>query len=474
MIKFGTGGWRAVIGDEFTKENIQILSRAIADKMKEEGIKSEGVVLGYDRRFLSKEAMQWAGQVFAAQGIKASLINQSVPTPLVMFYVMKHQLHYGMMITASHNPAIYNGMKVFTYGGRDADERQTMEIEMYIEDVTDIPVEEMEYSQAREAGLIEEIYPLNDYLDNIITAVNMDAIRRRHLRIALDPMYGVSETSLKTILLTARCDVFTINGRHDTLFGGKLPAPNADTMRSLQLYVMEQHCDIGLATDGDADRIGVIDDEGRFLHPNDIMVLLYYYLVRYKGWKGPVVRNICTTHILDREAEAFGEICYEVPVGFKHISAKMQAANAVIGGESSGGLTVRGHIRGKDGIYAAILLVEMISVTGKKLSELYREVQKEFGKVYMEERSYKFTDEKKKFIYKILLEEKELPKLPCEIDRVSYLDGCKVYFKNSGWISARFSGTEPLLRIFCEMELQADAANICNIFEKYLGIFTTA
>ena len=474
MIKFGTGGWRAVIGDEFTKENIQILSRAIADKMKEEGVKSEGIVLGYDRRFLSKEAMQWAGQVFAAQGIKASLINQSVPTPLVMFYVMKHRLHYGMMITASHNPAIYNGIKVFTYGGRDADERQTMEIEAYIEDVTDIPVEEMAYSKAKEAGLIEEIYPLNEYLDNIITAVDMNAIRRRHLRIALDPMYGVSETSLKTILLTARCDVAAINGRHDTLFGGKLPAPNADTLRSLQLYVLERHCDIGLATDGDADRIGVIDDEGRFLHPNDIMVLLYFYLVRYKGWKGPVVRNICTTHVLDREAAAFGEVCYEVPVGFKHISAKMQATDAVIGGESSGGLTVRGHIHGKDGIYAAVLLVEMISVTGKKLSELYRDVQEEFGKVYMEERSYKFTDEKKESIYKILLEDKELPELPCEIDRVSYLDGCKVYFKNGGWISARFSGTEPLLRIFCEMDRRADAANICEIFEKYLEIFTGA
>ena len=474
MIKFGTGGWRAVIGDEFTKENIQILSRAIADKMKEEGVKSEGIVLGYDRRFLSKEAMQWAGQVFAAQGIKASLINQSVPTPLVMFYVMKHRLHYGMMITASHNPAIYNGIKVFTYGGRDADERQTMEIEAYIEDVTDIPVEEMAYSKAKEAGLIEEIYPLNEYLDNIITAVDMNAIRRRHLRIALDPMYGVSETSLKTILLTARCDVAAINGRHDTLFGGKLPAPNADTLRSLQLYVLERHCDIGLATDGDADRIGVIDDEGRFLHPNDIMVLLYFYLVRYKGWKGPVVRNICTTHVLDREAAAFGEVCYEVPVGFKHISAKMQATDAVIGGESSGGLTVRGHIHGKDGIYAAVLLVEMISVTGKKLSELYRDVQEEFGKVYMEERSYKFTDEKKESIYKILLEDKELPELPCEIDRVSYLDGCKVYFKNGGWISARFSGTEPLLRIFCEMDRRADAANICEIFEKYLEIFSGA
>lgn len=470
MIKFGTGGWRAVIGDEFTKENIQILARALADKMRVEGVADKGIVLGYDRRFLSKEAMQWAGQVFAKEGITSYLINKSAPTPLVMFYVMKHEFPYGMMITASHNPAIYNGIKVFTAGGRDADETQTAEIESYIRDVTDIPPEEMEYEEALRQGLIQEIYPLNEYLDNIIAAVDMDKIRDAGLKVALDPMYGVSETSLKTILLTARCDVETIHERHDTLFGGKLPAPTATTLRALQNYVIDKKCDIGVATDGDADRIGVIDDTGRFLHPNDILVLLYYYLVKYKGWKGPVVRNICTTHMLDRVAEKFGEKCYEVPVGFKHISAKMYATNAVIGGESSGGLTVRGHIRGKDGIYAAALLVEMIAVTGKKLSEIYNDIEAECGAIYMEERDYKFNQEKKERIKKILLEDKKLPELPFEIDKISYLDGSKVYFKNGGWVTARFSGTEPLLRIFCEMPAAEEAAKVCRIYETFLKL----
>ncbi len=470
MIKFGTGGWRAVIGDEFTKENIQILARALADKMHVEGVADKGIVLGYDRRFLSKEAMQWAGQIFAREGITAYLINKSAPTPLVMFYVMKHDLPYGMMITASHNPAIYNGIKVFTAGGRDADEIQTAEIESYIRDVTDIPPEEMEYEEALEKGLIQEIYPLNEYLDNIIAAINMEKIREAGLKVALDPMYGVSETSLKTILLTARCDVETIHERHDTLFGGKLPAPAAATLRALQNYVLDKKCDIGVATDGDADRIGVIDDTGRFLHPNDILVLLYYYLVKYKGWKGPVVRNICTTHMLDKVAERFGEKCYEVPVGFKHISAKMYATDAVIGGESSGGLTVRGHIKGKDGIYAAALLVEMIAVTGKKLSQIFNDIEAECGKIYMEERDYKFNQEKKDRIKKLLLEEKKLPELPFEISKVSYLDGSKVYFANGGWVTARFSGTEPLLRIFCEMPDAQDAVKICKIYEEFLGL----
>lgn len=470
MIQFGTGGWRAVIGDGFTKENIQILARAMADKMRVEGVAEQGIVIGYDRRFLSKEAMRWAGQVFAKEGIKAYLINKSAPTPLVMFYVMKHEFAYGMMITASHNPAIYNGIKVFTKGGRDADETQTAEIEAYIKDVTDIPPAEMDYDEAVAAGMIEEIYPLNEYLDNIIAAVNMEKIKEAGLKVALDPMYGVSETSLKTILLTARCDVETIHERHDTLFGGKLPSPSAATLRALQNYVIEKHCDIGIATDGDADRIGVIDDTGRFLHPNDILVLLYYYLVKYKGWKGPVVRNICTTHMLDKLAESFGEKCYEVPVGFKHISAKMYATDAVIGGESSGGLTVRGHIKGKDGIYAAALLIEMIAVTGKKLSEIVEDIKAECGEIFMEERDYKFNQEKKDHIRKILLEDKKLPELPFAIDKVSYLDGSKVYFKNGGWITARFSGTEPLLRIFCEMPSTKEAVQVCEIYEAFLGL----
>ena len=470
MVKFGTGGWRAVIGDGFTKENIQLLAQGMVNKMRSEGVTERGIVMGYDRRFLSKEAMQWAAMVFAAAHIKVYLINKSSPTPLVMFYVMKHEFPYGMMITASHNPAIYNGIKVFTAGGRDADEIQTNDLENYIRDIGPGEVGEVEYDAGKKEGWIEEIYPLNEYLDNIIASVDMQAIREAGLKVALDPMYGVSETSLKMILMTARCEVATIHDRHDTLFGGKLPAPSAATLHSLQNYVVEKKFDIGIATDGDADRIGVIDDQGNFLHPNDILVLLYYYLVRFKGWSGPVVRNIATTHMLDKVAARFGENCYEVPVGFKHISAKMNETGAIIGGESSGGLTVHGHINGKDGIYAAALLVEMIAVTGKKLSGIMADIRQECGEIHMEERDYKFTKEKKAEMYKILIEDKLLPELSQEIDRISYLDGSKVYFKNGGWVIARFSGTEPLLRIFCEMPKSEEAAEICGIYEEFLGL----
>ncbi|MDK2807843.1 MAG: hypothetical protein PWP24_577 [Clostridiales bacterium] len=470
MIEFGTGGWRAIIGEEFTKENIQLLSQAMVNKMMDEGVAEKGIILGYDRRFLSKEAMRWSAEVFAAANIKTYLINKSSPTPLVMFYVMKHDFPYGMMITASHNPAIYNGIKVFTEGGRDADAEQTRDIEEYIGGIKKGEVKSVEYDRGIANGWIQEIYPLNEYLDAIIASIDMDAIKRASLKVVLDPMYGVSETSLKTILMTARCEVITIHERHDTLFGGKLPAPSAATLHSLKHTVTDKYADIGIATDGDADRIGVIDDKGNFLHPNDILVLLYYYLVKYKGWHGSVVRNIATTHMLDQVAKRFGELCYEVPVGFKYISSKMAQTKAIIGGESSGGLTVRGHIHGKDGIYAAALLVEMVAVTGKNLSAIMADIHEECGYIFMEERDYSFSKEKKDALYQTLMVEKKIPALTQEIDRISYLDGSKVYFKNGGWVIARFSGTEPLLRIFCEMPDLLSAKKICDQYEQYLDL----
>ncbi len=470
MIQFGTGGWRAVIGDGFTKANVQLLTAALARKMKDEGADSAGFVVGYDRRFLSVEAARWAAEVMAGEGIPCKLVNREAPTPLIMFTVKYYEMHYGMAVTASHNPAIYNGIKVFIKGGRDADETVTADIERYIAAVDPASIHPVPYEQALAEGLVEEINPQNPYLDSIIRGINMDAIRSRELKIILDPMYGVSKTSLQTILLTARCDVDVIHERHDTLFGGRLPAPNMETLGTLRNTVLERRADIGIATDGDADRLGIIDDKGEFVHPNQILVILYYYLLKYKGWHGPAVRNIATTHLLDKVAAAFGEQCYEVPVGFKHISAKMLETNAVIGGESSGGLTVRGHIQGKDGIYAASLLVEMLAVTGKKLSEIYEEIVREYGCLVMAERDYRFSPQRKTEIVKLLMEDKKLPEFPCETLKVSYLDGCKVYFQNGGWIIARFSGTEPLIRIFCEMEDGAQAENICDIMKAFLGL----
>ena len=470
MIKFGTGGWRAIIGDGFTKANVQLLTTAIAKKLKDEDKASNGFLIGYDRRFLSEEAAKWACEVMAGEGIVCRLINREAPTPLIMFSVKYYSLPYGMAVTASHNPAIYNGVKVFMQGGRDADEILTGELEKYIENTDESEIRLIPFEAGVKNGMIQIIDPMNQYIDSIIRSINMDAIRSRNLKVVLDPMYGVSKTALQTILLTARCDVDVIHEKRDTLFGGRLPAPNSKTLAGLINYMDEHECDLGIATDGDADRLGVIDDKSEFVHPNKILVLLYYYLMKFKGWHGAAVRNIATTHLLDRIADDFNEVCYEVPVGFKNISSKMIETNAIIGGESSGGLTVRGHIQGKDGIYAAALLVEMIATTGRKLSEIYKEITDRYGLYEMEEADYSFSLDKKEEIVKMMFMDKLLPEFSGEIEKVSYMDGCKVYFKDGGWIIARFSGTEPLLRIFCEMTTRKEALNNMEILRQFLSL----
>ena len=468
MIKFGTGGFRAIIGDDFTKANVELLAQGLVNKMKVEKVEDSPLIIGYDRRFLSDIAAKWISGVFAANGIHVQFIDQEAPTPLIMFTVKQTGAKYGMAITASHNPAEYNGVKVFTEGGRDASKEVTNELEDYINSLTAADVTTMDFEEAKKA--VEIVDPMNDYIDSILSFVDIAKIKAKKLKILLDPMFGVSKTSLQTILLTCRCDVDVINDRHDTLFGGRLPSPSAKTLTRLSTMVVEGGYDLGIATDGDADRIGLIDSHGAFIHPNDILVLLYYYLVKYKGWKGDCVRNIATTHLLDRLAASFGQTCYEVPVGFKWISSKMDETGAIIGGESSGGLTVKGHISGKDGIYAAALLVEMISVIGKPLNTILKEIKDEYGHCEMTEFNCRFSQEKKDELNELIFVEKKLPDFGEAIEKVSYADGCKVYFKNGGWIICRFSGTEPLIRIFCEMETYNRAMEITGIVREFLGL----
>lgn len=296
-IKFGTGGWRAIIGDEFTKRNIRIVAKAMALRIEKEGVIDIPVVIGYDRRFLSKEAMTWVAEVLASNGIPVQMINASCPTPLVMYYTMEHKLKYGMMITASHNPSLYNGIKVFTEGGRDANEVVTTELEQTIGAIFDT-YEGEEVRSAEELikeGKIVPFNPINEYLDSIIAKIDIQAIRDAHLKIAVDPLFGVSSRPLNTLFSLTRCDVEMVHSEHDTLFAGKMPAPTKDTVKFLQNHVVDYGFDLGIATDGDADRIGLVDDEGRYVSANEILCILYYYFLEYKHMKTPVVKNLATT-----------------------------------------------------------------------------------------------------------------------------------------------------------------------------------
>lgn len=470
MIKFGTGGWRALIGEEFTRENVQLLSQAMANIIKDQNCQNKGFVVGYDRRFLSDKAARWIAEVLAGNGVKVFFVNEIAPTPLIMFTVNRVEAEYGAAVTASHNPADYNGIKIFTEGGRDATEDTTKVIEDYIARVIKEDIQSIEFGQGVDNGRIQIVDPFNTYIDTVLGMLDIEAIKKRRLKILLDPMYGVSRTCLQAVLVTARCELDIINDRHDTLFGGRLPSPNTQTLQRLRDMVVEKGYDIGIGTDGDADRLGIIDKNGDFIHPNNILALLYYYLLKYKGWKGGAVRNLATTHLLDKIARDFGEECYEVPVGFKHISSMMEARNALIGGESSGGLTIRGHIKGKDGIFAAGLLVEMLSVTGKSLSDLLKEIHEKYGYFHMVENDFRFSQDKKAELMKTLFTDKLLPDFGYEADRVSYSDGVKVYFKDGGWIIVRFSGTESLLRVFAEMDSEEKASIICEKMKEFLNI----
>lgn len=468
MIKFGTGGWRAVIGEDFTQENVRRVAAGILKLMESENKTDKPVIIGYDRRFLSPEAAKWVAEVLAAGGIKVWFLKRSAPTPLIMHTVLDEKLYYGIEITASHNPSAYNGIKLIVEEGRDAPLETTEVLEEYI---AAAQPNVLPFEEGVEKGLIEyRKNPFNKFIDDILALLDTDALRERGLRVLFDSMHGSGAYPLMVIFYTARCTIDTMNFNKDAYFGGDMPAPTEKSLSILRESVVKGDYDLGIAMDGDGDRLGIIDKTGRYISANEILCLLYYYLVKYKGWKGPVVRNLATTHMLDRIAESFGETCYEVPVGFKYISSKIDETDAVLGGESSGGLTVRGHIHGKDSVYAASLFAEMVSVTGKYPGELIDELTQQYGKFQMVEANLRFVPEYKPTIEKIVFEDKLLPDFGKKIVRVNYEDGCKVYFEDDSFVICRFSGTEPLLRIFAESSTAQEAQGYVTAFKEFLHI----
>lgn len=468
-IKFGTGGWRAIIGEDFICDNIRRVAAGLLLLAQEDNKTDKPIIIGYDRRFLSEKAARWIAEVLAAGGIRVLFMHRSVPTPLVMHTVKDSNLHFGIEVTASHNPSDYNGIKLITDEGRDASLETTERLEKLIADIDETVF--TDFDNAVEQGTISYIEsPFNKFLDDIMSVIDMQALKKRNLRVAFDTMHGSGTYPLTVIFHTARCTIDTINITKDAYFGGMMPAPNEKSLTLLRDTVVRGKYDFGIAMDGDGDRLGIIDSNGRHITANEILCMLYYYLVKFKGWKGGVVRNVATTHMLDKIAEDFNEKCYEVPVGFKYISSKIDEVDAVLGGESSGGLTVRNHIHGKDSVYAASLFAEMISVVGKSATEIIDELTEKYGKFEMVEDNLRFNPERKAEIVKTIIDDKTVPEFENEIEAVSTLDGCKVYFKNGDFVICRFSGTEPLLRIFAESNNKVTAAEYIKAFKDMLKL----
>lgn len=452
QIRFGTGGWRAIIGEGFTMHNVRRLCQALANEITRRGAEKHGVVVGFDRRFLSKQAAEASAEVFAGNNIPTILIAEDAPTPLVTYATATRHAAYGLCFTASHNPPEWNGLKVFRGDGSLLPDSETRQIEAEANALTNQDAIKLELDLAIDAGIVVRHDFTNEYVDAIEKLIDLEVIRRAGLKVIVDPMYGVGQLTLGIVLTEARCRVTFIHERHNPLFGGRSPAPNPDALRLLTSTMRDDGYDLGLAMDGDADRIAIVDERGEYVHVNDILLLLYWYLHEVRGERGGVVRNLSTSHLLDRLARRLGEECYEVPVGFKHVAAAIEEHGALLGGESSGGLTIRGHILGKDGIFASALVVEMLARTGEKVSGLLERIYDLSGRLYAVEEALPATPEMRIAVTRRMGETPATHVGPYPVTRVSHVDGTKLYLENDNWALLRFSGTEPLLRLTAEAD----------------------
>ncbi|NLM41099.1 MAG: phosphoglucomutase/phosphomannomutase family protein [Firmicutes bacterium] len=463
MIKFGTGGWRAVIGDEFTFSNVRRVAQAAALYLKEIKQDHKPVVVGHDLRFLSGRFSRAIAEILVHNDIPVWFIEQVVPTPMLMFAVEQEQLAMGLMVTASHNPSEYNGIKVIVEGGKDAPIQVTNRLEELCRLIPPLQAPPLTFFDALEQGKIVLYSNKNAYIDSLLQQIDAPAVQELNLNVLFNPMFGVAKDIMAMCLASLRCSVDLINAQRDTMFGQKAPSPSREALQDMEYLMKQGKYHIGIATDGDSDRIGLYDEKGNYITANDILKLLYYYLKQYRGERGGLVRNITTTHILDRIAHSFGEPAYEVPVGFKHISQKMDEENLLLGGESSGGLKIRGHVNGKDGILAALLAVEMLAKTRKSLSQLLEEINARYGTLYFGEINLRYRAEDRSRLEKILLQDRYVPAFPWKIEKASYIDGVKFYFPEDNWFSIRFSGTEPVLRLAWETAAPEQAEELKRV-----------
>jgi phosphomannomutase len=444
------------------------LSQALANEITRRGDEKLGVLIGYDRRFLSNRAGEAAAEVFAGNNIPVTLLSEDAPTPLITYATAVQKAAYGLAFTASHNPPDWNGLKVFRSDGSLLLDDETEQIQAETNRLALEEVIKIDLDIALERGIVRRSDFTNDYVDAVESLIDLEVIRRAGLKVIVDPMYGVGQLTLGTILTEARCRVTFIHERHNPLFGGRSPAPNLEALRLLATHVVEDHYDLGLATDGDADRIAIVDERGEYITINDILLLVYWYMREIRGERGGVVRNLATTHLLDRLAAHYGEQCFEVPVGFKHIASAMVAHNALLGGESSGGLTIRGHILGKDGIFASALIVEMLARTREKISQLRQRVYAITGRLYSLEESIPSTPEMRVAVPRRLAQTPPDRLGGYPVVKVSHADGTKFYLGNDNWALVRFSGTEPILRLFVEAESPEKAAALIQDLREFV------
>lgn len=450
MIKFGTDGWRAVIAEEFTFANVEVVAQSIARYVQGEARQDQGVVVGYDNRFLSPQFAQRVGEVLTGNGLPVYFIQGPCPTPVTAYAIVARKAAGAVMVTASHNPPEYNGIKFIPYYAGPALPDITQKIEELLKQVqAEGRVAKISRAEAQKRGLWREIDPKGDYLHHLSRLIDLEAVKQAGLKVVLDPMYGAGLGYLEE-LLAGICSYSAIHNYRDPLFGGALPEPTGDNLQELSREVLRTGSDLGLALDGDADRFGIIDADGSYLSPNQILTLCYYHLLKNKGLEGPVARTLATTHQLDRLAQSFGQGVEETPVGFKYIGRMLRERGCILGGEESGGLSIAGHIPEKDGILAAALVLELRAMGGKPLKALLAEVEEQWGKVYSERLDVRTGEEIKERVLAQLGDyfPSKLAGIPV-MGRLT-VDGVKLILADESWVLIRPSGTEPLFRIYVE------------------------
>lgn len=464
-IKFGTDGWRGVISDNFTFKNVRIVAQAVSEWIKNEpkfqSFSKRCVPIGYDTRFLSQEYAQTVGCVLAANNIEVILSDTSIPTPALSYGVIKNKGVAGIMITASHNPGKFNGVKIKTSQGGGASKDITDVVEKYI---AVSPVQTMDFDQAKsEKRIVWHDFKV-DYLKFIRSYLDLKKIKNAKFKVLTDVMHGSGGRLMEKVLQGTAIRLSLMRDDVNPSFEGGKPEPVVEYLEGILHRVKKEKFDIGLVLDGDADRIAAVAPGGEFIHPQKILGLLVLHLVRNRGRKGGVVKTICGTAMIDNIAKKLGLKLYETPVGFKYISDLMVSENIVAGGEEAGGMGVQDYIPERDGTLAGLLLVEMMVYQKKDIKKIVQEMEKEFGRYYYERRDLKLGEGR--FKSDEIRSLKSL--LGKEVVGIKDFDGIKLICEDQSWLMLRPSGTEPLVRAYSEAKTPKRAKDLIQFGEALL------
>ncbi|MBU1062409.1 MAG: phosphoglucomutase/phosphomannomutase family protein [Candidatus Omnitrophica bacterium] len=454
-IKFGTDGWRAIISEDFTFENVRIVSQAIADHFNGVGVT---FVVGYDWRFLSEKYAELVSEVLAGNGIKVLLSDKAVPTPLVSLAIKNNRLSGGIMITASHNPPIYNGIKIKASYASTADEGITESVESYI---GKNKVNHISLKEGISSGIVKVVDLKSDYLKFITSYIDMPLLKKAKLKVLVDCMHGVGDGYIKEILKDTKIKITQMRSGRDPLFGGVNPEPIPKNLEAVFQEMKKGKYDIAIVNDGDADRISAVTPGGGYMNAGQVMALLLLHFIEDKKWKGAVVKTISNTTLIDRIVKKYNLKLHETPVGFKYICRLMLDEDILIGGEESGGIGVKNSIPERDGMLLGILLIEMIAHRKKGILDIMASVEKEYGKFHYRRIDTFYPDDKKKKLMEFLKTSPPKQILKKPVKEIKSYDGYKFILEDDSWLIMRLSGTEPILRIYAE-------ASSVDLAEKYL------